>query len=147
MRQSEATSEEASLPAIEDDYLDVLQNIEFAIVSVYRQQPELLDAEVEKALNAVLREYQAEKQQRAARAPTLGGLPEMVYAGLKHMCEWRPAAWRTALTSAAVSASQVPSLRQRRSWVYTVGHGGKHLHHRRCVSCGRLRQAQPFRTL
>ncbi len=50
---------------IEEEYEDVLQNIEFAIISVYREHSELLDYEVEKALNALMVAYQAEQQQRA----------------------------------------------------------------------------------
>src|SRR5438309_945887 len=77
------------MPTIEDQYLDVLQNIEFAIVSVYREHPDMLDSEVEKALNTVLLDYQAEKQQRTPHNPTLGTLPEMLYVRVKQMCEWR----------------------------------------------------------
>ncbi len=55
----------------EEDYLDVLQNIEAAIVSVYRQHPALLDYEVDKALEALIRAYQAEQQQRTLGATAL----------------------------------------------------------------------------
>ena len=73
----------------EDQYLDVLQNIESAIVSVYRQQAELVDYEVEQALNGLLLEYQAQQQHRLAHPPALTGLTQYVYERVKQMCEWR----------------------------------------------------------
>jgi hypothetical protein len=38
--------------ALEDEYPDVLQNIEFAIVSVYREKSDLYDFSVMRALDA-----------------------------------------------------------------------------------------------
>mgnify|MGYP001600389697 CR=1 FL=1 len=35
----------------EDEYMDVLQNIEMAIVSVYRKHRDLVDYDVDKVLN------------------------------------------------------------------------------------------------
>jgi len=73
----------------EEEYLDVLQNIEAAIISVYRQQAELVDYEVDQALDALLREYQAQQQNRTAALPQLGVLVQQVYERVKQMCEWR----------------------------------------------------------
>ena len=39
---------------VEEEYLDVLQNIEFAIVGVHRRQPALVDFDVDAALNALI---------------------------------------------------------------------------------------------
>ena len=77
------------MPAVEDDYLDVLHNIETAIIGVYRDQPGLVDAEADKALNTALLEYQAELQGRSANHPIPGGLAELVYVRVKEMCDWR----------------------------------------------------------
>ncbi len=74
---------------IEEEYEDVLQNIEFAIVSVYREHSELLDYEVEKALNALVVAYQAEQQQRAPSPVACTSLGQQVYARVRSMCEWR----------------------------------------------------------
>jgi O6-methylguanine-DNA--protein-cysteine methyltransferase len=38
----------------EEKYLDVLQNIEFGIVSVYREHPEMLDWDAFKAVEALI---------------------------------------------------------------------------------------------
>lgn len=45
--------------ALEDVHLDVLQNIEFAIVSVYRKQHALRDVAVMRALDALIDVYRA----------------------------------------------------------------------------------------
>jgi hypothetical protein len=60
-----------------------------AIVSVYREQPALLDYEVDKALDALIRAYQAEQQQRPRVAPVLPALPQTIYERVREMCEWR----------------------------------------------------------
>jgi hypothetical protein len=73
----------------EGQYLDVLQNIEAAIVGVYREHPELLDYEVEKALNALAIAYQAEQQGRARQPAAVAPLPQQVYAAVHAVCEWR----------------------------------------------------------
>jgi hypothetical protein len=73
----------------EDEYLDVLQNIEFSIVSVYRRHPELIDYDVEQALRALLLEYQDQQRNRLAREPRLDALAQQVYEGVRQMCEWR----------------------------------------------------------
>ena len=77
------------MPTVEEEYLDVLQNIEFAIVSVYREKPDLLDYDVDKVLNLLWTEYRNEKQDRTAPAPQLGANAQLVYARVKSMCEWR----------------------------------------------------------
>ena len=45
---------------IEEEYLDVFQNIESFIVSIYRETPELSNWDVEGALDVLIRQYQAE---------------------------------------------------------------------------------------
>ncbi len=43
--------------SFEEQYLDVLQNIEFAITSTYREHPELTDASVDQVLDGLMRHY------------------------------------------------------------------------------------------
>ena len=50
---------ESATMDVEKDHLDVLQNIEFAIVSVHQQQPALVDFDVDAALSALMAHYQA----------------------------------------------------------------------------------------
>lgn len=77
------------MPDIEYEYLDVLQNIEFAIVTVYRQNPNLTDYEVDNALNALIRVYRFEQQNRVFGLPKMSSQVEKVYHGVRQMCEWR----------------------------------------------------------
>lgn len=77
------------MPAFEDEYLDVLQNIEMAIVSVYREHHDLLDYDVDKALNLLWNEYRNEKQGKTTPVPKLGENAQLVYDRVKEMCEWR----------------------------------------------------------
>ena len=77
------------MPSLEDQYLDVLQNIETAIVSVYREHDDLLDYDVDKVLNLLWTEYRNQKQNRPAPVSKLNENAQLVYDRVKHMCEWR----------------------------------------------------------
>jgi hypothetical protein len=73
----------------EDDYLDVLQNIEFGIVTVYQADRSLLDAHAASALEGLMRTYQAEARGRAAPHLNLSSQAQTVFDSVKAMCEWR----------------------------------------------------------
>lgn len=73
----------------EVEYQDVLQNIEAAIVSVYREHSGLLDYEVERALNALIVTHQVEQQHRASKPAALSPLSEQVFTRVHAICEWR----------------------------------------------------------
>jgi hypothetical protein len=77
-----------SLP-FEERYQDVLQNIEFGIIRVYRDHPEMTDWEALSAIEALLDTYRAEAKGRQARTPSLDSLAQEVYEMVKVMCEWR----------------------------------------------------------
>ncbi len=47
--------------------LNLLQNIEFGIVEVYRADKALLDFDVKDAMDALVRHYHAEEEQRRPR--------------------------------------------------------------------------------
>lgn len=53
--------------ALEDKHLDVLQNIEFMVVSVYREDPTMEDREAIKALDALV---QYQRRVAAGQTPT-----------------------------------------------------------------------------
>lgn len=74
---------------IEEEYLDVLQNIEFAIVDVYRSEQALSDYDVSKILNVLISGYQAELSKRDFSKPNLSPLQERLYVSVKYICEWR----------------------------------------------------------
>ena len=73
----------------EERYQDILQNIEFGIVRVYHDHPEMTDWEARTAIEALLRTYQAEAKGRQAPSPSLDPLAEEVYDFVEGMCEWR----------------------------------------------------------
>lgn len=73
----------------EEEYQDVLQNIEFAIVNVYHQQAKLVDYDVETVLAALIRLYQAEQSRRQFDPPPLNELRQELYEAVKSMCDWR----------------------------------------------------------
>lgn len=81
----------------EEEYMDVFQNIESAIVSVYRQHEELLDSDVEIVLNVLIKTYLAEKSQRPVNLSGLDELQRELYDAMHGMCEFRLG--RQALTS------------------------------------------------
>jgi hypothetical protein len=77
-----------SLP-FEERYEDVLQNIEFGIVQVYHDHPEMTDWEALSAIETLLRTYRAQAKGRQARLPSLNPLAQEVYESVEAMCEWR----------------------------------------------------------
>ena len=75
--------------SIEEDYGDVLQNIEFAIVTVYRENRELIDYDVADALEALIRMYRSEQSGREPSPARLAEKPQQVFEATKEMCEFR----------------------------------------------------------
>ena len=74
---------------VEDEHLDVLQNIEFAIVTTYGEQPELVDFDVENVLTEVMRVYQAQQIERAITPRPMTEPSATLFARVKTMCDWR----------------------------------------------------------
>src|SRR6266540_1463811 len=75
--------------AFEDEYLDVLQNIELPIVRVFRAHPELVDWNVEQALDAVIHAYESEARPRFRPAGRLPPLAQELSERITAMCDWR----------------------------------------------------------
>jgi hypothetical protein len=75
--------------SFEDTYLDVLQNIEFGIVRVYRERPELTDWDALDAIEALIRGYTAESRGRSRPNIRLSDLSQLVFDSVEAMCEWR----------------------------------------------------------
>lgn len=73
----------------EEKYLDVLQNIEFGIVSVYRLHPEMVDWDALKAIETLIREYHAEITNHPVPALVLKPFALEVHDSVKAMCGWR----------------------------------------------------------
>ena len=73
----------------EEEYLDVLQNIEFGIVKVYRQQPEMTDWDALDAIEALIRSYTAEARGRSRPKFRYSDLSKLVFECVETVCEWR----------------------------------------------------------
>lgn len=73
----------------DEENLDVLQNIEFGIIQVYRADQSLLDIDVKDALDALVRHYHAEEEQRTPPAMRLGARAQRVFSSVQAFCEWR----------------------------------------------------------
>jgi hypothetical protein len=74
---------------VEEEYPDILQNIEFGIVSVYRQNLLLVDFDVEAAIGALIARYHAEAENHEVHRPKLSERSNLVYEAVEDMCEWR----------------------------------------------------------
>jgi hypothetical protein len=72
-----------------EENLDVLQNLEFAIVEVWRAHPEMTDYHAQRAYEAARQFYRAEQRGKPAPPPALTGLEAIAFAELQKMCEFR----------------------------------------------------------
>jgi hypothetical protein len=77
------------MPSFEDKYLDVLQNIEMAIVGVYRNNRQLLDYDVDRILELLWTEYRNEVSGKKIAMPALNENAQMIYDRVRQVCEWR----------------------------------------------------------
>lgn len=75
--------------SFEEKYLDVLQNLEFAIIEVYRTHEELLDYDALSAVEAVIDFCKAKQIGREMRDFKLSANSQLAFEGLKQICEFR----------------------------------------------------------
>ncbi len=74
----------------EDIYIDVLQNIEAAIVSVFRSHPMLIDHDVMNTLDALIMHYKNTLRNLPIKTDHRLPFPnDILYAEVQHMCEIR----------------------------------------------------------
>jgi hypothetical protein len=77
------------METFEDKYMDVLQNIEFALTQPYRDHAEMTDFETLNAVNALIRSYTAEQRRRSQPELNLTSLEQESYDAAQMMCELR----------------------------------------------------------
>jgi hypothetical protein len=77
------------LGKVVEEHHDVLQNIESVILGVHRKKPDLVDYDVEGALEALVADYTAEQRGNTPREHRLDGARAEVYRVVRHVCEWR----------------------------------------------------------
>ena len=73
----------------EKQYLDVLQNIEFAIVEEFRRDPAILDLNVRDAVNVLARQYESEEEGRTPPRAPMTDRTRAVFDAVRTVCEWR----------------------------------------------------------
>jgi len=74
---------------LEEKYLDVLQNIEAAVVDEWRTHPEMSDYVAMRAYDAAIAHYQAILRGLAPKPDGLTGLDAEVFSAVQGICEWR----------------------------------------------------------
>ena len=72
-----------------EDYQDVLQNIEGAVVQVWKQNPAMTNYVVMAAYDAAINYYRAVASQQPPKPVTLKGLDAKVFEAVQQICEWR----------------------------------------------------------
>ena len=74
---------------VEDEYFDVLQNLEWAIVNEFRQDSSILDLDTRDAVHALVRHYEAEVESRSAPGARLSDRAGRIFDAVKPIAEWR----------------------------------------------------------
>ena len=73
----------------ENQYFDVLQNIEFAIVAEFRRDPAILDLNVREAVNVLVRQYESEEEGRTPPRAQMTDRTQAIFDAVRTVCEWR----------------------------------------------------------
>jgi hypothetical protein len=74
---------------VEEEYADVLQNIETAIVAVFGKNLKIVDRDVLAAVDALIKVYTREKSGHRVQSPGPPGRAGTVYQHCHRICEWR----------------------------------------------------------
>jgi hypothetical protein len=72
-----------------DDNLDVLQNLEFSVVQIWRDNREMSDYSALRAYEAAFQIYRAEARGHTPKPHGLSGLDAAAFEAVKAMCEFR----------------------------------------------------------
>lgn len=73
----------------EEQYMAVLQNIEFGLVSVYHEYPKMTDYGALYAVETLIKFYNAELQGRTIALPQFQPHEQAAYDRVKSICNWR----------------------------------------------------------
>jgi hypothetical protein len=68
---------------IEYEHMDVLQNMEFAIVTLYREDADMLDYDADEAFDGLIHEYRLEQGGRPLKQHRLSPRAARVHEALK----------------------------------------------------------------
>lgn len=76
------------MSSFEDEYLDVLMNLEMALISSYRENEEMVDWNALNVVNALIRVYTAELRGRNEPTLKLDEIEELPYDRAYIICEF-----------------------------------------------------------
>ncbi|MGH9752190.1 MAG: hypothetical protein ACREA2_05345 [Blastocatellia bacterium] len=77
------------LPELIEDYMDVLQNIEFALVQAYDSNPNLTDTGTMYAVETLIKVYTGELRGREIALPEFKPEEREAYDAAKSICDFR----------------------------------------------------------
>ena len=72
-----------------EENLDILQNLEFSVVEIWRAHPEMTDYAAQRAYEAAFQYYRAELRGQTSKPAALTGLDALTFEAVKAMCEFR----------------------------------------------------------
>jgi len=72
-----------------EEYMDVLQNIEFALIGVYDNNPTMTDTGAMYAVETLIKVYTGESRGREVALPQFKPEEREAYDAVKRMCDWR----------------------------------------------------------
>jgi hypothetical protein len=75
--------------SIEQERMDVMQNLEFAVAVVYQRNSTMTDYAVVRTYEALLQAYSAEVDGRPAKPFVAEGAEAELFQRVRQMCEWR----------------------------------------------------------
>ncbi len=75
--------------SVEEEYMDVLQNIEGAIIRTYRDHPNITDYDALRAFEVLVDDYSGEKIGRAPRVVRLAETERVLIDSIRTICDWR----------------------------------------------------------
>jgi hypothetical protein len=75
--------------SFEEQYMGILQNIEFALVTVYRQNPKMNDHAALFVVESLIKLYNAEAQGRTSATPQFQPYEQEAFDGVKALLDWR----------------------------------------------------------
>lgn len=73
----------------EEEYMGVLQNIEFSLAQTYREYDAMVDWDALNAVNGLIRSYTAEQKRRQPPELKLNEPAQAAYDRAAAMCDWR----------------------------------------------------------
>ena len=91
-----------------NDYLDILQNIEFTIIAVYRAQPSVSDKDIMLATERLITLYTREKKGLPVLPVAITGNSLLVFEAMKSAAESRLVRSPNEITSDVTTGYRVP---------------------------------------